>query len=147
MIGLVVRGLAAGLVGTAVMTLAQKIKNKQSGEGPSLTPAKAIEKITGVEPENEAEERRLANAVHFAYGTSWGLARAGMSAIGLRGLPATMALFGLVMGAAAVMLPRMGLAPRVREWTPKQLASDALMHGIYAFGTSAAFRVLAPLRA
>jgi hypothetical protein len=115
---------------------------RRTGREPSSTPAKAIEKITGLEPSSEQAEQRLANAVHWAYGTSWGLARAGLGAVGLRGLAASGAFFGMVWGAAALMLPALGLAPPVWQWSKKEIAKDALFHATYAFGASAAFRLL-----
>ena len=69
------RGLIAGLVGTAVMTAAQVIAAKMSGQGgESFTPADAAEKVGGVRgAKGEQERKRLNNAVNWAYGTGWGV--------------------------------------------------------------------------
>lgn len=137
--GTIGRGLAAGLAGTAVMTVAQQIEMKLSDRPPSTAPAEAVEKVFHLAPKpNDDAERRRASLVHFGYGTAWGGVRGLLAAVGLRGASATLAHLGLVMGAAAVMLPRLGLAPPVREWGGRQIAKDLLFHGLYAAATGLA---------
>lgn len=140
-LGLAARGIAAGAIGTAAMTIVQQAEMKRTGRQPSTTPAKAIEKVTGVDVPPE-KEMRVSNAVHWAYGSSWGIVRAALAAVGLRGIAATGAFFGLVWGTAAVMLPALHVAPPVRQWKKKEIAHDALHHAGYAIATSAAFRLL-----
>ena len=130
------RSFVAGLAGTAVMTVAQQIEMKLSDRPPSNAPAEAVEKVFHLAPKlDDDAERRRASLVHFGYGTAWGGVRGLLSAAGLRGASGTLAHLGLVMGAAAVMLPRLGLAPPLREWGGKQIAKDLLFHGIYAVAT------------
>ncbi len=141
-VGTLGRGLAAGLIGTGVMTLAQMLEMKLSGRAPSDVPVKAVEKTLSIEVSEGRAEQRLGELTHFAYGTGWGLVRGAMSGAGMRGTTATSLHAILVWSAALVMLPRLGLASPVREWTKAQVAEDLGFHALYAVATGAAFEWL-----
>ena len=61
----------------------------------------------------------------------------------MRGLPATALHLGAVWGAALVMLPKMNLAPPVREWGGKQLVIDLAQHAAYALAAGYTYDRLA----
>jgi len=130
-------GLAAGAAGTAVMTGVQVAEMKVEGREPSKVPAEAVEKVLGAEPGSEEREQQLAQAVHWTYGTLWGVARAAMPVFGLRGARATGLHLGLVWGSALVILPALGLAPPVTRWPKKQILKDLGMHVAYAVAVGA----------
>jgi hypothetical protein len=142
------RGLLAGLAGTVAMTISSTIEMKLRRRPPSDAPARAAGKVLGVRPRDEAGRRRFGNAVHFGYGTSWGLARAAigssLNAANARppGVVAPALHFALVWGAAAVMLPSLGVAPPVRKWGAKEIAIDVFHHAVYVAATDAAYRAL-----
>ncbi len=140
--GQVGKGLAAGVAGTALMTLASTIEMKVQGRGPSSAPADAAAKVLGVEPTGEKEKARFSNVVHWAYGTSWGAFRGALSVAGLSGPAAAGAHFAAVWGSGLVMLPALGVAPPAKEWGTKALAVDAFHHIVYAAGVSLAFSAL-----
>ena len=98
------RGLVAGFVGTVAMTIASTIEMKLRGRPPSGAPAAAAGKVLGVQPRDEAGKRRFSNAVHFAYGTSWGLGRAAVGGL--------LCAFGVRRALAA---PRRTFSCRVGE--------------------------------
>lgn len=133
------RGLVAGLVGTAVMTVVQTIEMKVRDREPSTAPAEAVKKLFGVEPRDEQAEQRLAQVVHFAYGTAWGGVRGLLDVAGLGRVGGPIAHFLAVWGAAGVMLPALDLAPPPTEWSKEELATDALHHAVYAAATSATY--------
>jgi hypothetical protein len=60
-----------------------------------------------------------------------GAARGVLAALGFRGPAATLLHFGAVWGSALVMLPKLDVAPPVREWGVPELAIDAMHHGVY----------------
>jgi hypothetical protein len=62
----IVRGLCAGLAGTAAMSLSQRIEMALTGRGPSATPAEALCLLLGIEARTEAQEQRLAEEAHWA---------------------------------------------------------------------------------
>jgi len=141
------RGLVSGFVGTVAMTIASTIEMKLRGRPPSSAPAAAAGKVLGVQPRDEAGKRRFGSAVHYAYGTSWGLGRAAVGgllcAFGVRrALAAPVAHFLAVWGSELVMLPALRVAPPVWRWGAKEIAIDVFHHGVYVTATDAAYRAL-----
>lgn len=133
------RGLAAGAVGTAAMTVSSSLEAKARGREPSDAPARAAGKVLGVKPEGEEEKARFSTLVHWAYGTSWGAVRGLFGSAGLGPVAGTAAHFGAVWGNELVVLPALEVAPPVQEWGGKELAIDAFHHGVYALATGLAY--------
>jgi hypothetical protein len=136
------KGLVAGVVGTAAMTISSTIEEKLSGREPSDTPARAAGKLLGVQPRDPAGRARFSNVMHWAYGTSWGAARGLLAALGLRGPAASAAHFALVWGGEQVMLPALGVAPPPWQWGAESLATDGLHHAVYAGTTGIAYELI-----
>lgn len=139
--GAIGKGLVAGAVGTVAMTVSSMIEMKARGREQSTAPAKAAEKVLGVEPKGEEEEQRLNMLVHMGYGTGWGVPR---GLLGLVTSPsiATATHFLAVWGTALGMLPGLGVAPPPKEWGAKEIAVDAWHHAVYAVATAFAFEWL-----
>jgi hypothetical protein len=161
--GAIGRGLIAGLAGTVAITISQMIEMKLSGRGSSDAPMKVAGKALGVEPRGkadlevaqaedssdkqeekleekaEANKEKFSQLIHFAYGTSWGVARGMLDLAGLRGAPASLVHFGAVWGTALVMLPAAGAAKPVTKWPGDQLATDILHHAVYAAAAGAVY--------
>ncbi|MBA3653165.1 MAG: hypothetical protein H0W70_03110 [Actinobacteria bacterium] len=136
------KGLAAGAVGTAVMTLSSTVEMKLRDREASSAPANAAAKVLGIQPKGKEEKARFAQGVHWAYGTSWGAVRGVIGALGLTGPLAAVTHFGAVWGNELVMLPALDVAPPLREWGATELGVDAFHHGVYAIATSIAFELL-----
>lgn len=136
------RGLFAGAIGTAAMTLSSTLEMKLRDRAGSSAPADAARKVLGVEPVDEAAEARFSTVVHWAYGTGWGAARGVLASIGLGGVSATAAHFTAIWGGSLVMLPALGVAPPATEMEPVELMIDACHHVVYAVATGLAYRAL-----
>jgi hypothetical protein len=136
---LIGRGVLSGAAGTAALTAVQMLEMKAGGREPSTAPAEAVEKVLDIQPRDDQAERRLANVAHWAYGTAWGIPRAVLGAAGLRGPWGSALHFGLVWGAALVMLPKLDVAPPPKEWGEEELTKDALRHAVYAVATGTAY--------
>ena len=136
------KGLFAGVIGTAAMTISSTIEMKATGRGSSDTPSQAAGKVLGVQPRDPEGKQRFSQVAHWGYGTAWGSARGILSAAGLRPPLATAAHFLIVWCAAQVMLPALNVAPPATKWDPKQLATDLLHHAVYAAATSAAYEFI-----
>ncbi len=137
------KGLFAGLAGTAAMTVSSTLEEKLRNRPPSNAPAKAAEKVLGIDRfASEAAESRFSNLVHWSYGTSWGAVRGVLDAVGLHGTLATLVHGAAVWSAQAVMLPALGLAPPVREWSAQEIAIDVFHHAVYASATGIAYELL-----
>jgi hypothetical protein len=140
------KGLFAGVVGTAAMTVSSTLEMKIRDRPGSSAPAEAAGKVLGVEPKGEAEQARFSNMVHWGYGTSWGAVRGLIGAAGLEGPGAAAAHLGVVWGTEQVMLPALGVAPPFWRWGVKEVAIDTLHHLVYAGATSVAYAFLDPHR-
>lgn len=133
------KGLFAGAVGTAAMTISSTLEAKASGRKSSTAPADAASKVLGIEPTGEKEKARFSNLVHWGYGTGWGAPRGVLSAVGLSGGQATSAHFAALWGSELVMLPRLEVAPPVKEWGAKALAIDVGHHLVYVAAAAMAY--------
>ncbi len=142
----VVRGVAAGVGGTVVMTGYQvavaKLRDSDSSSAPAEVGRRIIEGVFQREvPEDRMDD--LNNAMHALYGTSWGpvygIAQSSLD------LPVVHhgALFGtLVWAASLVELPAMKIAPPVWKTPPLEVALDLSYHLVYGLGVAATFALL-----
>lgn len=133
------KGLAAGVAGTAAMTVSSTLEAKLRGREPSTTPARAASKVLGVAPVDEQGERRFNNLVHWGYGTGWGSIRGVLGAIGLGGAPATLAHLAAVWGGEQVVLPATGAGSPATQWESKEVAIDLWHHAVYVTAVGAAY--------
>lgn len=136
------KGLAAGVAGTAAMTVSSTLEAKLRGREPSTTPARAASKVLGVAPVDEQGERRFNNLVHWGYGTGWGAVRGLLAAVGLGNVAATAAHLGAVWGGEQVVLPATGASPPATEWGGTEIAVDLWHHVVYAAATGLAYQWL-----
>ncbi|TPE46361.1 hypothetical protein [Pontibacter mangrovi] len=133
--GAIGKGIVAGLIGTAVMTIAQMIEMQMSGRESSDTPYKAAKKVYGVKAEDEDAKENINNLIHFAYGTAWGIPRALLAEFGVSGATGTFAHFGAVWGTELAVLPQLGIMKPVTDWKPKAISEDIVFHTVYAVAT------------
>lgn len=126
------KGLLAGLAGTAAITLSQMIEMKITGRKPSDAPVKAANKVLDIKPQNAEKKQKVSQEIHWAYGTSWGIARGIIGLTGLKGVPAALVHFASIWGASMVMLPALKVAPPITEEKPEEIGVDGLHHAVYA---------------
>ncbi len=135
------RGVLAGVAGTAAMTAAQTAYYKMTGTESSSVPAEVGKRIIrGVLQREVSDERTdvLNNAMHWLYGTSWGV----LYVLAPRRPTAGM-VFGLVVwGASLAELPAMKLSPPTWEMPPSSIAPDLGFHLLHGSAVAASHRVL-----
>jgi hypothetical protein len=137
------RGLAAGVAGTAAMTVSSTIEQKARGRAGSSAPADATAKVLGIETfASDAAKNRFSLLAHWGYGTLWGVPRALLSLAGLSPAAATAAHGAAVYGNELVMLPVLEVAPPVFTWPAQEVAIDAWHHAVYAVATGVAYELL-----
>jgi hypothetical protein len=137
------KGLAAGFIGTAAMTVSSTVEARLRGRAPSTAPARATAKVLGIrEFEDEIAEARFNDISHWGYGTSWGALRGLLSALGLSPRAATAAHGAAIYGAAQVTLPALEIAPPSVFWGKEEVAIDAFHHLVYATATGLAYELL-----
>ena len=141
--GRLARGLVAGAIGTAAMTASSTIEQTARGRDASTAPADALMKLLGIAGFcDDGAKGRFSNAVHWSYGTAWGVPRALLDAAGLTPAGATAAHGGALWGSQQAMLPAIGVAPPLWEWGAAEVAIDAGHHVVYAVATSVAYEAL-----
>ncbi len=138
------RGLLAGFVGTAAMTVSSTVEARLRDRAPSTAPARATAKALGIASfEDPIAEARFNDLSHWGYGTGWGVVRGLLDVAGLRGRRAAAAHGVAVWGSAQVALPAMEVAPPSIFWGADEVAIDAFHHAVYAVATSVAYGLLA----
>ena len=136
------KGLLAGLAATAAITLSQLIEMEITKRKPSGAPVKVASEVTGIKPDGPSQKEKVAQEVHWAYGTVWGIACGIISLTGLKGLPASAVHFAAIWGTSMVMLPAFKASPPVTKQDPKAVAIDGVHHAVYALTAGFAYDVL-----
>lgn len=158
-LGAVVRGMLAGVAGTATMTAWQELSTRLQGsgggsdgepEGPweqAPAPARVARKIAvgvfDVEPP-AGRIGLITNAMHWAYGTGWGGAYGLLAGSAPRGRALRRGLaFGTAVWAASyAQLVPMGVYAPPWTYEPGELAMDLSYHLAYGAGVGAAHAVV-----
>jgi hypothetical protein len=141
--GSIGKGVVAGFMGTAAMTVSSTIEARLRHRAPSNAPARATAKVLGIkEFEDEIAEARFNDISHWGYGTSWGALRGLLDAAGLSPRAATAAHGAAIYGAAQVTLPALEIAPPSVFWGKEEVAIDAFHHLVYATATGVAYELM-----
>jgi hypothetical protein len=141
--GRVAAGVAATAVGTTAMTAAQAAAGSDS-DAPGRVGRRLVEAAFGRRARRR-ERGPLNHAMHWLYGTSWGVALGALTAG--EDQPPPVVPTGLALGlgvwaASLVELPLLGVAPPVWRQKPGQIATDVGFHLVYGFAAAAALAML-----
>jgi hypothetical protein len=137
------KGLVAGLVGTAAMTVSSSLEARIRGRAASSAPARATAKVLGIkEFEDDIAAARFNDLSHWGYGTMWGVVRGLLGSTSLSPRAATAAHGAAVWSSAAVTLPALEVAPPFVFWGRKEVAIDLWHHAVYATATGLAYRLI-----
>ncbi len=136
-------GLAAGAIGTAVLTAAERAEMRLTRREPSTFPGQVGAKLAGRDPDANPElVERLNPVVHWAHGISLGAVRGLLDVAGLGAVTATAVFYGLVWGGDAMLYRALGLAPAPWRWERRELLTDLYGKGVLALATSGAYVLL-----
>jgi hypothetical protein len=139
-------GLAAGLAGTAAMTIAQGAEFVLTDAEPSSSPADIADRLKRRAGQGRLKRRhrRAANqGMHWLYGASWGIPYGLVTATMDVAPEVSGPVFGLlVWGAALAHEPALGLAEVPWKRSLRSLSSEALLHVVYGIGAGGAIRTL-----
>ena len=137
------KGLAAGMIGTAAMTVSSTLEAKLRGRQFSTAPAKAATRALGIEMFDDADAyARFSTLVHWGYGTGWGVVRGLLRTVGVSPKLATPAHFAALWGSALYTLPKYDVAPPITEWEGEDIAIDVFHHLVYVTATAVAYELL-----
>jgi hypothetical protein len=144
MLGRVVwQGLVAGLVGTAAMTVGEKIEQRFTGRPDSYVPARVLARLTGLPEQPRQQPRRRNLAMHYGQGALVGVLRSVMAQAGLRG-PAASGMFTVVrLTTDQILENATGVGAPPQTWPREELAVDVLHKTVYGFATGVVADLLA----
>lgn len=141
------RGVAAGLLGTAVMTAFQRfVEMPLTRREDSFAPADLAMRVLPIRPSTTRERTRLNYVMHFLLGAGWGAARGGVARAGLRGQPAVGATFAAMYPGDVLTATLLGIY-RPREWSVKDTAIDVIDKLVQAEATGVIYDRLAGAQA
>lgn len=134
-------GLAAGLVGTVVMTISETLESRVTAREPSTVPGQVGSKLLG-RPLDGDSPKRLNGPVHWSHGILLGAVRGLLGLTGLGALAATVLHFIIVWGGDVLLYRALGIAPMPWHWKGQELATDLFHKGVYALATGVTFELL-----
>jgi len=139
----VIRGTVAGAVGTAAMTLSERVEMALTGRAGSQVPGQVgAHLVPGKDPGLASDVAVLNLPVHWAHGISMGVLRGLLDAAGLRGSAATAVHFAVLWAGDAALYRGLGIADVPWRWSPGELGTDVLHKGVYAVVTGATYDAL-----
>ena len=143
--GAAVRGLAAGLAGTAAMTLAEKLEQRFITQRPnSYVPAHTLERLLGLPHKPDAERLWLNWAMHWGQGILLGAVRGLMAERGLRGPVGSFLFTNLRLLNDQTLENATGVGAPPWTWPVDEQALDLTHKAIYGFVTGAVADQLVP---
>ncbi len=138
----VTKGLAAGVVGTAAMTVSEKIEQAKTGREDSMVTTEVGAILTKPRLETGAQAAKLGQVVHWTHGITWGAVR------GLLGLTPSSAFVASTIHYASLWLSdtllyrALRIEPLPHKWGTKPLVTDLFHKLVLSAVTSAAFLLL-----
>ncbi|MGH3935771.1 MAG: hypothetical protein ACRDS1_12480 [Pseudonocardiaceae bacterium] len=137
----IVKGILAGLVGTAVMTVAQRLEMSATGRSPSTVPGEVTARLLGRTEPNAVANLNL--ATHWAHGAAMGPLRGALAGMGLRGVTGSAVFFAMMWAGDAMLYRALDIADRPWRWSAAELATDIGHKALYALVTGIAYDTLA----
>jgi hypothetical protein len=131
------RGLLAGVVGVAAMTLAEKLEQALTKRPNSYVPAHTLERLLGL-PEKPDSERLMLNwTMHWGQGILFGAVRALMAEKGIRGPIGSFLFLNLRLLNDQTLENATGVGAPPWTWPVDEQVIDLLHKAIYAYATGA----------
>lgn len=132
------RGAAAGLVGTAAMTVGELLEQRITHRPDSHIPARTLRILAGRPTDNASQYPLWNHAMHWLTGATLGALRGVWSATGIRGASATAAhtVVRLAFDQTLENATGAGAAPSL--WPAGEKSVDYLHKGVFAVVTGIA---------
>src|SRR4051794_7915488 len=141
------RGVAAGAFGTAVMSLSETLHHALRPRAPrpidydvSEHVPMAVARLLHLHPRSGGEERALFLLAHLGYGSAFGVVAEALAWTPTTSARQTFAFFAATEGLALVLFPLLGGTPPPWRWRGEVLAAGLLQHAVYAVAVSSARR-------
>jgi hypothetical protein len=140
-----VRGLVAGVVGVAAMTLAEKLEQAFTGRPNSYVPGHTLERLLGLRRRPDSSNA-LNWAMHWGQGMLLGAARAVMAERGVRGPVGSFLFLNLRLLNDQALENATGVGAPPWTWPIDEQAVDLMHKAIYAYAAGAVADRLVPPR-
>jgi len=132
-----VRGMAAGLVGTAAMTLAEKLEQALTGRPSSFVPGHTLEQMLGLPRKPDEERLGMSWVMHWGQGVLLGAVRGLMAEYGFRGPVGSFLFMNLRLLNDQTWENATGVGAPPWTWPVDEQVIDLLHKAVYAFATGA----------
>ena len=139
------RGAAAGLVGVAAMTLAEKAEQARTGRANSYVPGRTLLTLAGRSPAQSEKPLYANHVMHWMTGITLGALRGVWAELGLRGPRASLAHTVVRLSTDQTLESASQGAPP-HTWPRQEQAVDTMHKAIYSFVTGAVADALVPPR-
>ncbi len=141
------RGAAAGALGVAAMTLAEKLEQSQTGRPNSYVPGRTLLTLLGHRPSERTKPLIANHAMHWMTGITLGALRGVWAELGLRGPRASLAHTVVRLSTDQTLENASGEGAPPHTWPAQEQAVDVLHKAVYSFVTGAvADAIVAPKR-
>ena len=139
------RGVAAGLVGVAAMTLAEKAEQAVTHRPDSYVPARTLLTLLGRAPGDDEQPLGWNHAMHWSTGAALGALRGVWAAVGLRGPQAHLAHTVVRLSFDQTFENATGVGAPPPTWPAQEQLVDVAHKAVYALVTGlVAERLVAP---
>ncbi len=129
------RGAAAGLVGVAAMTFAEKVEQRVTGRPSSYVPGRTALALLGRRPAEDAQPPVWNHLMHWGTGAALGALRGVWSATGLRGSRASLVHTVVRLATDQTLENATGMGAPPRTWPRQEQLVDSVHKAIYSFTT------------
>jgi hypothetical protein len=129
------RGAAAGLLGVAVMTAAEKLEQSVTRRPNSYVPGRTLMTLLGRHPGDADRPLVWNHAMHWGTGAVLGALRGVWAAVGLRGPRAHLAYTVVRLSFDQTLENSSGCGAPPRTWPPREQAWDTAHKAIYSLAT------------
>lgn len=130
-----VRGLVAGLVGVAAMTVAEKLEQRLTHRPSSFVPGHTLERLLRLPSKPDAERLWMNWTMHWGQGMLLGAVRGLMAERGLRGPVGSFLFMNLRLLNDQTLENTTGVGAPPWTWPRDEQVIDLLHKAIYAFVT------------
>jgi hypothetical protein len=130
-----VRGAAAGLVGVAAMTAAEKLEQAATHRPNSYVPARALLTLVGKKPSDDDRPAAWNHAMHWSTGAVLGALRGVWAVTGIRGAEANAAHAAVRLAFDQTVENATGVGAPPSTWPSLERRIDVAHKAVYSFVT------------
>ena len=136
MVETILKGLGAGLAGTAVMTAGEKVEQALTGRPDSYVPARTLAHLLRLRGP-DADDLGRNWLMHYGTGAAVGVLRGAMSAANVRGPGASFMHTWIRLATDQTLENATGVGAPPSTWPRSELVIDIAHKAVYSFATGA----------